>query len=194
MTKVEITMEKPVHVLGFAGSLRAGSYNRAALRAAQELLPEGMTLTIFDLAPIPLYNADLDTAGAPESVRAFKELIAAADALLIVTPEYNGSIPSVLKNALDWASRPPSDAPLDGKPLAMMGATPGTMGTVRAQYHLRQVCAATNMHTLNRPEVFISQAAQKFDAEGQLIDGPTREWIAKLMSALGEWARVIGQY
>ncbi len=149
-------MEKPVHVLGFAGSLREGSYNRAALRAAHELLPQGITLESFDLAPIPLYNADIEAISAPPPVQAFKERIAVADALLIVTPEYNGSIPGVLKNAIDWASRPPGDTPLDGKPLAMMGASPGQLGTIRAQLYLREICAAVNMHPLSRPEVFIN--------------------------------------
>lgn len=170
------------------GSLRAGSYNRAALRAAHELLPEGMTLEDFDLTPLPPYSADTDSAGTPAPVRAFKARIAAADAVLIVTPEYNGSIPGVLKNALDWASRPVQGCPLDGKPLAMMGATPGALGTARAQGHLRQVCAATNVHPLNRPGVYISEAARKFDDGGRLVDEQTRERIAGLLAALADWA------
>jgi len=128
-----------VHVLGISGSLRKASYNTALLRPASELLPRGMTLEVFDLSSIPLYNDDVRALGFPKPVQEFRSRIAAADALLIATPEYNFSIPGVLKNAIDWASRPP-DPPLDGKPLAIMGASTGNFGTVRAQMHLRQVC------------------------------------------------------
>ncbi len=128
-------MSRPVRVLGFAGSLRKGSYNRALLRAAGQLAPEEMSLEVFDLSPIPLYNADIEAAGVPEPVHEFKERIAAADALLIVTPEYLYSVPGVLKNALDWASRLPKDSPLNRKPVAITGAG-GLFGTVRAQGHL----------------------------------------------------------
>ncbi len=176
-----------VRVLGFAGSLRRDSYNRAALRAAQELLPPGMTLEIFDLAPIPLFNEDVERDGVPMAVKEFKERIAAADALLIATPEYNYSIPGVLKNAIDWASRPPGQSPLIGKPLAIMGASSGYFGSARAQYHLRQVCVILNMHPVNSPEVFISGAASKFDETGKLTDGMFRDGISKLLKALQEW-------
>ncbi len=153
-------MTSPIRVLGFSGSLRKGLYNTALLRAASELLPEGMTLGIFDLSPIPLYNGDVEVAGAPESVQNFKARIAAADALLIATPEYNYSIPGVLKNAIDWASRPPKDSPLNGKPLAMMGAG-GLLGTVRAQMHLRDILLHNNVLVLNKPEVYVARAAEK---------------------------------
>ncbi|MDZ7292114.1 MAG: NAD(P)H-dependent oxidoreductase [candidate division KSB1 bacterium] len=177
----------PIHVLGFAGSLRKASYNAALLRAASELLPEGMTLEIFDLAPIPLYNNDVEAAGAPEAVRNFKECIRTADALLIATPEYNYSIPGVLKNAIDWASRPPKDSPLSGKPLAIMGASTGQWGTVRAQLHLRQICFANNMFPLNKPEVLVTRAAEKFDAAGRLTDETTRKYVRALLEALHAW-------
>lgn len=154
-------MSDPLHVLGFAGSLRKGSYNRAALGAAGELLPEGMTLEIFDISEIPLYNADLEAEGIPAPVQAFKDRIAAADALLIATPECNYSFPGVLKNAIDWASRPPGASPLQGKPVAIMGASPGIMGTVRAQFHLRQVCVFSDMHVLRKPEVYIGRAVER---------------------------------
>lgn len=176
-----------VKVLGFAGSLRRDSYNKAALRAAGELLPPGMTLEICDLAPIPLFNEDVEREGYPAAVQDFKERIAAADALLISTPEYNYSIPGVLKNALDWASRPPGQSPLAGKPLAIMGVSTGYFGTIRAQYHLRQFCVILNMHPVNSPEVFIPGAAAKFDQEGRLTDGMFLEGISKLLQALQEW-------
>jgi len=176
-----------VKVLGFAGSLRRDSYNRAALRTAQELLPPGMALEIFDLAPIPLFNEDVEREGFPAAVVQFKERIAAADALLIVTPEYNYSIPGVLKNSLDWASRPPGQSPLMGKPLAIMGASTSYFGSSRAQYHLRQVCIILNMHPVNSPEVFISGAASKFDGTGKLTDGMSRDSISKLLLALQDW-------
>lgn len=180
-------MTAPIRVLGFAGSLRKASYNAALLRAAGEMLPDGMTLEIFDLAPIPLYNDDVEARGFPEAVARFHERIAAADALLIATPEYNYSIPGVLKNAIDWASRPPGKTPLDGKPVALMGASPGMMGTSRAQYHLRQICVFLNLLPLNKPEVFIAQAHQKFDADGRLTDQPTRQFLRQLLEKLADW-------
>lgn len=178
-----------IHILGFAGSLRKGSYNRAALRAAEELLPEGVSLETFDLSPIPLYNGDVEDAGIPEPVKRFKERIAAADALLIVTPEYNYSLPGVLKNAIDWASRPIGQNSLSGKPLGMMGASIGLNGTVRAQLHLRQVAVFTNMYPINKPEVFIRQAANKFDEQGYLTDDDLRAQIRALLESLAEWTR-----
>lgn len=181
-------MNIPVRVLGFSGSLRKGSYNTGLLRAAAELVPDGMTLEIFDLAPIPLYNGDVEAAGAPEAVRQFKAAIAAADALLIATPEYNYSIPGVLKNAIDWASRPPQNSPFSGKPLAIMGAG-GMMGTSRAQFHLRQVAVFVNLLPLNKPEVTIQRASEKFDKEGNLTDVASRQQIRALLEALAAWTR-----
>jgi chromate reductase len=147
-----------------------------------------MTLETFDLSPIPLYNDDVRAAGYPDSVRAFRDRIATADGLLIVTPEYNYSIPGVLKNALDWASRPP-DPPLNGKPAAIMGASTGNFGTVRAQLHLRQVCVYTNMLPINKPEVLVARAQEKFDSRGRLTDDATRGFVRDLMTALGDWTR-----
>jgi chromate reductase len=182
-----------VHVLGFSGSLRRGSYNTALLRAAAELAPDGMVLETFDLAPIPLYNEDIRTEdGFPEVVAAFRARIAAADALLIVTPEYNHSIPGVLKNALDWASRPP-DRPLNEKPAAIMGASTSAGGTTRAQEHLRQVLAFLNVHPLNKPEVLVARANEKFDAEGRLVDETTRQAVAQLLENLLTWTRTVGK-
>src|SRR5437870_372013 len=154
-------MTRPVHVLGFAGSLRAHSLNRALLRAAIELTPEGLGIEAFDLGPLPLYDSDVEAAGLPEPVQTFRRRIAAADALLLVTPEYNYSVPGVLKNAIDWASRPYGDSAWSGKPAAIMGASVGTIGTARAQYHLRQIMVFLNMFPLNQPEVMIGHAATR---------------------------------
>jgi chromate reductase len=181
-------MSRPVHVLGFAGSLRKASFNAGLLRAARELLPDGMTIESFDLSDIPLYNGDVEALGFPEPVQRFRERIAAADALLIATPEYNYSIPGVLKNAIDWASRPP-DQPMNGKPVALMGASPGMLGTARSQYHLRQVCVFLNMHPLNKPEVLVAKAHERFDAEVRLTDESTRQLVRKLLESLADWTR-----
>jgi chromate reductase len=182
-------MIDPIHTLGFAGSLRRDSYNRAVLRAATKLLPKGMSLEIFDLAPIPLYNADVQAEGYPEPVQEFRDKIEAADALLIVSPEYNYSIPGVLKNALDWASRPAGASPLREKPVGIMGASNGHWGTVRAQLHLRQFCFATDMRPLNHPQVLIPKAGRKFDSNGDLIHLQTQGRIRGLLEALATWTR-----
>lgn len=176
-------MDQTMSIIGFTGSLRRNSYNKAALNAASELLPEGVNLEIVDLARIPFFNEDLEAEGVPQVVVDFKKKIASADALLIATPEYNYSIPPVLKNALDWASRG-TDSPLSGKPLAIMSASPGMFGGMRAQYHLRQVCVVLNLLPLNRPEVFIMNANTKFDSEGKLMDDYSRKAISRLLQAL----------
>ncbi len=178
-----------MHILGISGSLRKDSFNSAALRACGELLPSGVTMSVFDLLPVPLYNEDVRAQGFPASVQQLREQIKAADALVIATPEYNYSIPGVLKNAIDWASRPP-EQPFDGKPIALIGATPGGLGTSRAQYHLRQVFVYLNGQLLNRPEVFISAAPTKFDANGKLTDAATADNLGKMLVALTERARV----
>ena len=176
-----------LNVLGIAGSLRAGSFNRALLRAAQELAPSGMKIDVFDLAPIPLYNADVEAKGDPEAVAALKAAIRQADALLFVTPEYNFGVPGVLKNAVDWASRPPSGSALSGKAAAIMGATPGRGGTSRAQLQLRQAFLFTQTYALLQPEVLVAQAKEKFDAQGRLTDEPTRKIVVTLLEALAAW-------
>jgi chromate reductase len=183
-----VTDRNQMNVLGLAGSLRQASYNRAALRAAVELAPAGMTIETFDLAPIQPYNEDIEEKGFPPPEQELREKIRAADALLIVTPEYNRSIPGVLKNAIDWASRPP-DQPFDGKPTAIFGVSPGAIGTAVAQYHLRQCLGVLNALVMNRPSVMIGQASQKFDEEGRVIDEKTREMIAKVLQSLAEWTR-----
>jgi chromate reductase, NAD(P)H dehydrogenase (quinone) len=181
----EISMS--LHVIAFVGSLRAGSYNKLALRAAMELKPADMEIEDFDIAPITVYNEDVREKGYPPVVDEFREKIRKADALLMVTPEYNYSMPGVLKNAIDWASRPP-DQPFNGKPAAIMGASTGILGTARAQYHLRQTCVFLNMHPINKPEVLIAQAQNKFDASGRLTDETARKLIGELLANLAAWA------
>lgn len=172
-----------MNVLGISGSLRQGSYNSMALRAAQKLAPAGMQIEIADIAAVPLYNDDVRAAGFPPAVLALKQQIRAADAVLLVTPEYNFSIPGVLKNTLDWLSRPP-EPPFDGKPVAIMGASPGPVGTARVQYDLRKVLVFMNSFTVNKPEVFISHAAGKFSEKGELTDEATAKFIGDLLLSL----------
>src|SRR5919202_325379 len=178
-----------LNVLGIAGSLRQASFNRMALRAAQKLAPLGIAIDEFPaerLREIPPYDDDVRVQGFPPPAAELRDRIRAADGLLIVTPEYNYSFPGVLKNAIDWASRPP-EQPFDGKPIAIMGASPGALGTARAQYHLRQCFVFLNGLLLNRPEVMIAQAGTRFDAEGRLTDEKTREFVQVLLVALRDW-------
>ena len=175
-----------MNVIGISGSLRKGSFNTAALRAAQGLAPEGMTIERAEIGDLPLYNDDVRAAGFPPPAERLRAQIAAADAVLLVTPEYNYSISGVLKNAIDWASRPPNQ-PFEAKPVAIMGASPGLFGSARAQYHLRQMLIFLDAMPVNRPEVMIGQAQNKFDADGNLTDEPTREFIRKLLVALRDW-------
>jgi chromate reductase len=179
---------KPFTILGIAGSLRKQSFNRALLRAAQQLVPEGAELKIFDIGGIPLFNQD-DERNPPAIVTEFKAAIRAADAILMVTPEYNYSVPGVLKNAIDAASRPYGDSAWAGKPVALMGATVGQSGTARAQYHLRQSFVFLDMHPLNQPELMISNAQDKFDGQGNLIDDKAKELIKSLLVRLIAWGR-----
>ena len=176
-------MPEQIRILGFAGSLRKGSYNRALLRVAAELMPKNAVFEVFDLAGIPPFNQDLETQ-PPEEVKNLKARIKAADAILIATPEYNYSIPGVLKNAIDWASRPYLDNAFNDKPVVMMGASSGMLGTARAQYHLRQCFVFLNIHTVNKPEVMVNFAPEKFDADGRLKDEKTRKRIAELIESL----------
>lgn len=181
-------MNGKIKVLGLAGSLRAGSYNRAVLKAAKGLVPAEMEIEIFDrLGDIPLFNEDKEN-DPPEAVTALKNKIQAADALLFVTPEYNYSLPGVLKNAIDWVSRPYGRNAFDGKPAAIMGASIGLFGTARAQYHLRQMFVFLNMPALTRPEVMISLAQEKIDGRGNITDEKTKEKIKELLEALAAWA------
>jgi chromate reductase, NAD(P)H dehydrogenase (quinone) len=184
----EIRMGNAVKVLGFAGSLRKESYNRSLLQAARELVPGDAGLEIFDLDGIPLFNQDLENR-PPERLKEFKAKIKAADAVLIATPEYNYSIPGVLKNAIDCASRPYGDNAFEHKPVAIMGASIGMMGTARAQYHLRQCFVFLTCFALNQPEVMVPFAQEKIDKDGRVTDQKTREKIRELLESLVSWTR-----
>jgi chromate reductase, NAD(P)H dehydrogenase (quinone) len=173
-----------VRILGIAGSLREGSYNRALLRAARELLPDGVELEELDLRTLPFYDADVEAVGDPEPVVALKEAIREADALLIATPEHNRGVPGVLKNAIDWASRPPLASPLTGKPVAIMGASTGRGGTARAQEQLLSALEFSRASVLEQPEVLVPEAYMRFDEHGKLVDGGVRAELAELVDTL----------
>lgn len=177
-----------VKIFGFAGSLRKGSFNKMLLRAAVEVAPEEVELEVFDLEGIPPFNQDLESM-PHEKLKEFKAKIKAADGLLIVTPEYNYSVPGVLKNAIDSASRPPGTSPFEEKPVAIMGASIGMLGTARAQYHLRQTMVILNAFPLNRPEIMVTFAEKKFDATGRLTDETTREKVKDLLVGLVKWIK-----
>ena len=178
-----------LQVVGVAGSLRQASYNRGLIRAAAGLAPAGMRIVPHELGAIPLFNADIEDMGDPEPVRRFKEAIGAADALLIATPEYNRCVPGVLKNAIDWASRPSRRSVLTNKPIAIMGASTGGGGTARAQAHLRDGLGYTNGLVLPQPEVLVPFAASRFDDDGNLLDESTEHAIQDLLNSLSDWVR-----
>jgi chromate reductase len=179
-------VEKKVQILGFVGSLRKGSFNKALMRAALELTPENAEIEVFDLEGVPPFNQDLENQ-PPQIVKDFKAKIKAADALLIATPEYNYSIPGVLKNAIDWASRPYVDKVFNGKPVAIMSASIGRLGGARAQYHLRQSFVFLNMYPLNSPEVMLSFAKENIDENGNLTNKDTRTLIKQMLEELVKW-------
>lgn len=179
-------MAEQLRVLGISGSLRKASFNTMALKASQKLAPEGMRIEIADISEIPMYNEDLKANGYPESVSVFRDQIKAADGVLFVSPEYNYSVPGVLKNAFDWASRPP-EQPFDEKPGAIMGASPGMLGTARMQYDLRKSAVFVNMFMMPRPEVMIAKAAEKFDSDGNLIDEKTKQVITDFLVGFHNW-------
>ncbi len=174
---------KKIKIFAFAGSLRKDSFNKSILRAAAGLLPDNAEMEIFDLEGIPFYNQDMDFKQVAR-VMEFKAKIKAADAIVIATPEYNYSMPGVLKNAIDWASRPYGDNSFDDKPIGIMGASIGTFATSRAQYHLRQSCVFLNMHPLNKPEVLVGFAQDKLDKDGVLTDEETKKIIAAMLKNL----------
>jgi chromate reductase len=176
-------MQRPVAVFGFAGSLRKNSYNKALLHAAAKLLPKDAKLEISDLQGIPPFNQDLEKR-MPDIVKEFKAKIRAADAILIASPEYNYSMPGVLKNAIDWASRPYGDNSFEGKPVAIMSASTGMLGGSRAQYHLRQVFVTLDMYPVNKPEVMVPYADDKIDEKGRVTDEETREKVSQLLESL----------
>jgi chromate reductase len=174
------------NVVGFAGSLRRGSYNRALLRAATETAPPTLHIVIHELDGIPLYNGDIEAAGVPAGVVQLRDAIRQADGLLIATPEYNHGVPGVLKNAIDWLSRPPRDSSLNGKVAALMGASPGMTGTARGQSQLRQAFVFTNTYALLQPEVLVGRAHEKFDADGRLAHQATRDFLATFLQRFAD--------
>ncbi|MDF0682701.1 MAG: NAD(P)H-dependent oxidoreductase [Candidatus Nitrosocosmicus sp.] len=180
-------MNDKIKILGFAGSLRNESFNRALLRNSSRFIPASSSLEVFELDGIPPFNQDTEK-DMPQKVREFKSKIKEADAILISTPEYNYSVPGVLKNAIDFASRPYGDNPFDGKPVAIMSASIGMLGGARAQYHLRQIFVFLNMYPINRPEVMVNFAADKFDSNGNLLDETSQKLIAQLIQNLVDWA------
>jgi chromate reductase len=182
---------KPLLVLGFSGSLRKASYNTALLHAAIDLMPPGMRLEIFDLSPLPMFNPDFEKP-FPQAVVAFRDKLAQADAILIATPEYNSSITGALKNALDWASRSPHP-PLQGKPAAIMGASTGNFGTLRAQLHLRQILTHVGALPLGKPEVLVARAEQVFDADCKMVDASARGFLRDLLVALAKWSERVSR-
>jgi chromate reductase, NAD(P)H dehydrogenase (quinone) len=177
-----------IKILGIAGSTRKASFNRAALKAAQGLVPAGATLDTFDIDGLPGFSQD-DEKSPPAKVVELKSKIRAADAILFVTPEYNYSIPGVLKNAIDWASRPYGDNAWKGKPAAVMGASVGILGTARAQYHLRQCFVFLDMPVVNQPEIMIGHASDKFDGDGNLKDEMAKKLIGQLLTNLCDLAK-----
>ena len=180
------------HVVGIAGALRRASYNRALLRAAVEEAPAGMTIAIHALDGIPLYDGDVEAAGIPEPVTALKAAIRAADGLLIITPEYNHGIPGVLKNAVDWLSRPPKPQAFDAKPVAIGGTTPGGFGTRAAQYQLRQSLTPLNAFVMPQPSLMLPGAQDKFDAGPSLVDAKARETLSRFLAGFAAWIGRVG--
>src|SRR4051812_9323114 len=193
MSNAEVRMSDAgsIKVLAICGSLRKASYNMAALRIAIAQKPSNMTVEVADISQIPPYNEDVRQQGFPPPVETLRRQIADSDALLFACPEYNYSMTGVLKNAIDWASRPP-EQPFAGKPCAIIGAAAGMAGSARAQYDLRRSCVFLDMHPLNKPEVLIGQAQNKFDADGNLTDDAAKGFIRDLMQNLAVWTRQIG--
>ena len=185
-------MNKPMRILGIAGSVRRHSYNRGVLRAATELVPEGVILEIFEIDGVPEFNQD-EEQNPPAKIIELKKRIREADAILFATAEYNYSIPGVLKNVIDWVSRPYGDNAWEGKPAAIMGASIGSIATARAQYHLRQIMVFLDMFPVNQPEVMIGNATQKFDKDGNLLDEKTKKFIRQHLQALVTWTQRIAK-
>ncbi|MCC7428402.1 MAG: NAD(P)H-dependent oxidoreductase [Alphaproteobacteria bacterium] len=184
-----MTDPRPLRVLAFAGALRAKSFNRALIATAAAIAPAGLAVTVWQDLDLPLYNQDVEDKGDPAAIAAFKAAVAGADALLISTPEYNHGVPAPLKNAIDWASRPSGKGPILRKPVAIMGASTGMIGTARAQGHLRQTLAALGCPALVGADVLVNNANAKFDAAGTLTDEPTRQVLARMLAAFEIWAR-----
>jgi chromate reductase len=173
-------------VLGISGSLRKGSYNTAILKGCAELMPAGMTMTYARIDDIPLFNQDVFDAGLPEPAKRFRAEVAAADGLLIASPEYNFSLSAALKNAIDWGSRPPNQVFQD-KPVAIFSASGGPMGGARVQYDLRRILGQLWAHVLPRPEVFVGSVGSKIDAQGRVTDEATRKFLTELLTGFKTW-------
>jgi chromate reductase, NAD(P)H dehydrogenase (quinone) len=176
-------------ILAFSGSLRQGSFNKSLLRAAAELAPEGMTIEIFDLEGIPLFNADIEAKGDPERVKAFKKAIRNADGLLIASPEYNHGMTGVTKNAIDWASRPAKDPAISGKPVGILGASRGITGTARSQDQLRNSLKAVGAHCMAKPELLLFRAHEKINEQGKLTDESTLKFLNGYLHGFSEWVK-----
>jgi chromate reductase len=187
ITMLESNAPAEFQVVAVAGSLRQGSYNQALLRAAQQLAPVAMRIRIHDLSGIPLFSEDIERAGIPPAVASLREAVADADGFLVATPEYNHGVPGVMKNAFDWLSRPPGKSVLNGKPSAIMGASPGILGTARAQSQLRQSFVFTNTPVLPQPEVLVGRAHEKFDSDGRLTDDTTRKFLGLFLEEFANW-------
>lgn len=174
-------------ILAFAGSLRKGSFNKSLLRAARELSPNDMNIELFDLEGIPLFNSDLEAEGDPKRIKEFKQAIRDADGILIASPEYNHGMTGVLKNAIDWASRPSKDMPISGKPVGILGASPGITGTARSQDQLRQSLKSVNTYCMPKPEMLVFRAHEKFNDAGELTDESTRNYLEKYLGSFRDW-------
>jgi chromate reductase, NAD(P)H dehydrogenase (quinone) len=174
-------------LVAFAGSLRSGSYNRALIRAATELVPAGTIIETIEIGGLPFYNADVEAKGDPPAVATFKQSLADADGILIATPEYNDGIPGVLGNAMDWGSRLPGRSPLIGKPVAIMGASPSQIGTARAQHYLRQILGHVHARVLPPPELLLARAHERFDKDLKLTDESTRKVLRELLVRFSHW-------
>lgn len=175
-------------IVGIPGSLREGSYNRALLETSADVAPEGMRIEIIDLDPIPMYDADVEAEGDPEPVAELKRRIDNADGVLIATPEYQHGIPGVLKNALDWLSRPPGDSVMEGKPVAMMGASPSPVGTARAHLQLRRTLLYVGADIVAKPEVLVAGAGDKIE-DGRLVDEDSLHFLGRLLETFDEHIR-----
>jgi len=190
ISPISSELRNTIRILGISGSGRKGSYNTALLEAAKELAPEHMMIETFDVSGFPLYNQDLE-ARMPEKVREFKERIKESDAILFATPEHNFTVTAVMKNAIEWGNRPPNDASWNGKPAAIISASSGPRGGVRAQMNLRQIMVDLNMHPINRPALLLANADEKFDENMKLIDQQARETLRNLLLQLEDWTRKI---
>ena len=182
-------MAQKIPIAGISGSLRKNSYNTATLRAVKEIASDTLDIDIVTLEDVPLFNEDVEAKGWPERVQALRDRLEPAKGVIFATPEYNYSIPGVLKNAIDWLSRPERKGPIFGKPAAIIGATPSMVGTARAQAHLRQVAFYNGMPLIPDVEILIARAGEKFDEDGRLTDNETRDFLSDMTEKFADWTR-----